>query len=304
MPKADRLPLFIPPMLTTPGNAFDSAEHLFEIKWDGTRTLCFAENGGYRLVNRRQFDMTERYLEFAGLRALPSGTVLDGEMVVLKDGKPDFTLLLSREQARSPLKRRTLSRAMPATYMVFDLLYDRGRSVMDLTLVERRKLLEERLATWQQPGLILSQGVVGPGLAFFEKAVAEGLEGVIAKRLSSKYQPGHRTGAWIKIKRSLELCCLVIGFLPSGKDDFRSLILAAEENGTLRCVGKVGTGIDDALRRRINRTLWTHLRPKPVIPCPEKGKWVEPILVCRVSCLERSARGELRAPVFEELIEP
>ena len=95
------LPAFIAPMLAKPGVPFDSLEHFFEIKWDGTRTLVFVERDGYRLVNRRQIDMTERYPEFAFLDKLPAGTILDGEMVVLCNGKPDFALLLSREQSRS-----------------------------------------------------------------------------------------------------------------------------------------------------------------------------------------------------------
>src|SRR5438876_735748 len=117
------LPRFIEPMLAKQGMAFDSDDYLFEIKWDGTRTLAFVEHGGYRLVNRRRIDMTSRYPEFSFLRELPPGTVLDGEVVVLRDGKPSFPLLLSREQARVPLKVRSSSRSMPATYIVFDVLY-------------------------------------------------------------------------------------------------------------------------------------------------------------------------------------
>jgi ATP-dependent DNA ligase len=113
---AQALPRFIPPMLAKPGTAFDSDEHLFEVKWDGTRTLAFIEHGGYRLLNRRQIAMTARYSEFAGLAKFPDGSVLDGETIVFRDGKPDFGLLQSREQARSPLKVKSLARTMPASY--------------------------------------------------------------------------------------------------------------------------------------------------------------------------------------------
>jgi hypothetical protein len=115
------------------------------------------------------------------------------------------------------------------------------------------------------------------------KNALAGVGNKIVIALTSKYEPGRRSGAWIKIKRSLELYCVVIGFLPSGKDDFRSLILATEESTTLHCVGQVGTGFDNRLRQRINQWLWSHLRTKPVIPCSKKGKWVEPSLICRVS---------------------
>jgi bifunctional non-homologous end joining protein LigD len=297
------LPAFIPPMLAKPGMPFDSAEHLFEIKWDGTRTLSFIDQGRYRLVNRRRVDMTDRYPEFAFLAQLPPGTMLDGEMVVLRDGKPDFGLLQSREQSRTPLKIRTLARSTPASYIVFDLLYENFQSVMARPLQARRERLRELVKPYGQGRLVLSEGIVGQGKAFFQEACRQGLEGVVAKRLQSSYLPGRRTDAWIKIKRSALIDCAIIGFVPAGQDDFRSLILAAQDQGQLRCVGKVGTGFPNKLRRRLNELLWARLRPKPLVPCRIRGKWVEPGLYCRVSCMERTSSGELRAPVFEELIE-
>src|SRR5262249_28899471 len=114
------LPRFVPPMLAKPGVPFDSQEHLFEVKWDGTRVLAFVEKGGYRLVNRHRADVTDRYPELGFLSALPDGTILDGEVVVLQEGKPSFPLLLSRNQARGPFKIQSLARTLPATYVVFD----------------------------------------------------------------------------------------------------------------------------------------------------------------------------------------
>src|ERR1700694_2743776 len=99
-----RLPSFIAPMLAKPGKPFDSDQYLYEVKWDGTRTLAFMEQSRHRLVNRRQVDMTDRYPEFAFLAGLPPGTVLDGEVVVLREGKPDFALLESREHSRNALR--------------------------------------------------------------------------------------------------------------------------------------------------------------------------------------------------------
>ena len=260
------------------------------------------EKGSYRLVNRRRIDTTSRYPEFGYLAGLPEGTILDGEMVVLQEGKPSFPLLQSRDHARSPLKTRTLAKTMPATYIVFDILFDGFESVMEQPLVKRRALLERRLNPWLRPGLVISEGVVGPGKAFFGETTEQGLEGIIAKSLQSKYVPDGRSDAWIKIKRALELYCVVIGFLPSGDDDFQSLILATEEDGQLRSAGKVGTGFDTAMRRRLNAWLWSHLRSKPLVSASYKGKWLEPGLICRVSCMERTSKGELRAPVFKELI--
>lgn len=290
-------------MLAQPGEPFDDPTYHFEVKWDGTRALAFIEAGGYRLMNRRRIDMTERYPEFAFLADLPPGTVLDGEMVVLRNGQPDFGLLQSREQARTPLRIRSLAKASPATYVVFDLLYQDGKSQMDEPLTARRDKLRKVVQQAGQPLLIISEGLPAQGKAFFQEACARNLEGMVAKRLLSPYLPGRRTDAWIKVKRSSSWWCAIIGFLPSGKNDFRSLILATEEKGELRYAGKVGTGFDNPLRKRLNQLLWSRLRATPIVPCKLKGTWIEPGLYCRVSCMERTEKGEFRAPVFEELRE-
>jgi DNA ligase D-like protein (predicted ligase) len=296
------LPAFIEPMLAKPGEPFDSDQYLFEIKWDGTRTLAFIETGGYRLLNRRRVDMTGRYPELDFLATLPPGTVLDGELVVMHEGKPSLAMLQSREHTRSPLRIRTLARQIPATYLVFDQLYHDYQSLMTQPLRERRELLRQTVKTCGHPRLIVSEGVVARGKAFFEETCRQGLEGMVAKRLNSRYLPGKRTDAWIKVKRRQSMYCAIIGFLPFGRDDFGSLILAAEEGGQLRCIGKVGSGFDTRLRERLNPLLWSRLIPKPVVATKLRGKWVQPGLYCRVSYLERTPNGELRAPVFEELV--
>ncbi len=187
-------------MLAQPGVPFDSSQHLFEIKWDGTRVLAFVEQGGYRLVNRHRADVTDRYPELGFLNDLPVGTALDGEVVVLRQGKPDFGLLLSRNQTRASFRIQFLARVLPVTYVVFDLLYERYKSLLAQPLGTRRKRLEKLIQGCAHPRLVFSQGVVGPGKAFFAEICRLGLEGMMAKRLVSRYRPGRRTGAWIKIK--------------------------------------------------------------------------------------------------------
>jgi ATP-dependent DNA ligase len=229
--------------------------------------------------------------------------VLDGETIVFQGGKPDFGALMSREQARTPLKVRSVARALPATYIVFDLLYENYKPLLKLRLRQRRKRLEKLVTACNNPHLVLSQGVTGHGEQFFADACKLGLEGVVAKRLSSQYLPGQRTDAWIKIKRSETIDCAIIGYVPSTavKDDFRSLILAAHDEGELRCVGKVGTGINMTLHKKLYALMNERLVAKPLVPTKIKGRWIEAGLYCRVSCMERTAGGELRAPVFLEL---
>ena len=180
------LPRFVPPMLAKRGAPFDSTEHLFEVKWDGTRVLAFVDSHGYRLVNRHRVDLTDRYPELGFLYDLPAGTVLDGEVVVLRQGKPDFGLLLSRNQALASLKIRSMARTLPATYVVFDLIYHRFESLLALRLGARRQRLEAVIRACANSRLVFSEGIVGPGRAFFEAVCRQGLEGVVAKRLDGR----------------------------------------------------------------------------------------------------------------------
>lgn len=301
-----RLPETIHPMLAKLGGAFDSPDFLFEIKWDGTRALCYGEGEGFRLQNRRQVPMNERYPELEGLAQLPRGCVIDGEIVVLRSGRPDFARLLQREQAVNAGRIKALARTIPVTYVVFDLLYERFTSLMRLPLAQRREKLHRKVQALGDAHIVMSQGIVGDGRAYFEQAAAQELEGIIAKRLSSPYLPGQRTDHWIKIKRRQQVPCAIVGYVPDPVRGLKSLIIAADFDGGLRCVGKVGSGIGERMSRRLLEAMRQRHREKPIIACKiaeREIRWLEPGLLCQVSFLERTEDGNLRAPVFERLIE-
>lgn len=301
-----RLPTFIEPMLARPGKPFDSDNYLFEIKWDGTRALAFIDKD-VRLLNRRRVEMGSRYPELADLRKLPKGTVLDGEIVVMRDGKPDFAALQAREHTRDLRRIASLARRTPASYVAFDLLYCRGQAILNEPLSSRRERLRGLLHCLKSPQITMSEGVEGRGVEFFAHAQQLGLEGVVAKRLAGRYLPGKRCDSWIKIKRQLILPCVVIGFLPQGSDDFESLLIAAQDGPDKppRYVGRVGSGFDFQERARINRYLWSHRRDGPAVAAWEKrALWVEPGLYCTVRCMERTASGQLRAPTVTQLLVP
>jgi DNA ligase D-like protein (predicted ligase) len=290
-------------MLARISGPFDSAGHLFEIKWDGVRALAFVEDGKCRLMSRRGNPISMRYPELEILSGLPGGVVLDGEIVVFQGDRPDFEQLLSREQARKPINIQHLARRSPVTFIAFDLLYQGFEPILRLPLHERRRRLAKMLASAREsPRLLLSAGIVGEGKAFYRSAVSRELEGVMAKELESPYTPGKRTGAWTKIKRSQRAYCLIIGFIHKGSGDLQSLLVAVEDGGRLRYAGRVGSGLSDAERERLNGLLRARPRDAPLTDCPEKAVWVEPGLYCTVSFLERTRSGILRAPVFERLI--
>jgi len=184
------LPTFIKPMLASSGTAFDDDAYLFEIKWNGIRMLAFLETPCYRLVNRHAIDTTSRYPEFAFLTGLPAGTVLDGEMVVFRDGQPDLARLQGRDKTRSALKTRTGSQVQPGTFVTFDLLYEKFVPLLDRPLQERRERLECLLRSWSRPRLVLSQGIVGHGRMLFAETCRQNLEGIMAKRLACPFRAG------------------------------------------------------------------------------------------------------------------
>ena len=187
-------------MLARRSVPFDSDRHLFELKWDGIRALAFVGHEGYRLVSRWGHEITAQFPELACLSGLPHGTLLDGELIALKDAQPHLGSLQSRLHVGDPIKVTHRARAAPVTYVVFDLLYDCFTSVMSESLTVRRDRLAAVVKQYDYPRLVFSEGIVGSGIALFEEVGRLGLEGVVAKELASGYRPGRRGGAWLKIK--------------------------------------------------------------------------------------------------------
>ncbi len=296
------LPRHIAPMLARIGAPFDSPDHLFEIKWDGVRAMTYVEHGRHRMHGRKRRDLAERYPELAPLAALPSGTVLDGELVVLRpDGRPDFPAILGRENG-DVARAAGAARRQAVVYIVFDLLYENGEPLLPLALRARRERLARLVAAAAVPRLVLSAGGVGDGLALFAAARERRLEGIVGKRLSSPYLPGERTDAWQKIKVAQQVHCLILGYEPDGERDFKSLIVATDLDGELRCVGRVGSGIGEAERAELRRLLFARRTREPLIDAGLPGRWIEPGLYCTVSYLELTENGSLRAPVFVALL--
>ena len=286
-------------MLAVSGQPFDSEAHFFEFKWDGLRTQALVERGGLRLVSRNGVEVTERYPAMTGLASLPGGLILDGELVVFRDGKTDFELVLKSMHRESSL---------PVSFVVFDVLYKSSRSLLDAPFSERRETLEQIIRDCPCPGLVLSEGIRAQGRMLYQTACQQGLEGVVAKKLSSTYAAGKRNGAWVKIKRRLRVQVAIIGYIEKEGNDFQSLLVACnglpgEQEGALRYIGRVGGGFTEEVRGRVNTLLRQRPRAAPLVACPERARWVEPGLYCTVSFAELTAAGMLRAPVFEGLLD-
>ncbi len=287
---------------------FDSEEYFFELKFDGTRCIAFIRDKKVKLQNRRLLDITRRYPElhtiYKNLDAREA--ILDGEIVVLSEGVPDFNKLQYREHAEDEFKVKLLSDLIPAFYIVFDILFLNGSKLTEKTLEERKMLIENNLVEGER--IIISSYVKKYGKKLFKEAINKGFEGIMAKHIESKYIIGERSKYWLKIKKKRTLDCIICGYTEGEglrKDYFGSLILGCYRKGKLSHVGQVGTGFDEGLLRILKKKLDAISTPEPpfskIPKIGRKVKWVLPTLVCEVEFLEFTKDGKLRSPIFRRL---
>jgi bifunctional non-homologous end joining protein LigD len=264
----------------------------YEMKWDGYRAIVEVHDGGLRVASRRGLDLTDQYPELAPLAdaVRVADVVLDGELVVLDEqSRPSFAAL-QQHQA-------------PATFIVFDVLRVDGTDVTGLAWKERRRVLEGlELAgpTWHTPAVAEADAD-----AALTVAGQLGLEGVVAKRVDSTYQPGRRTTAWRKLKLRNHQELVVGGWLPGAgrlTGTVGSLLVGYYPHlgaPALTYAGRVGSGLDDAARAALASRLVTRptspFAATPRLPSPV---WVEPDVVAEVDFSEWTADGVLRQPVF------
>jgi bifunctional non-homologous end joining protein LigD len=280
----------------------------YEIKWDGVRALAFVSGGRVRLTNRNERDVTARYPEVRPLgEALGAREVLlDGEIVAFEDGRPSFQRLQSRMHLASEAQVRRMADRQPVVYVIFDLLHLDGRPLIARPYEERRALLLELgLAgpAWQVPG-----HHVGDGAAMLEASRAQGLEGIVAKRIDCPYEPGRRGRHWIKIKNVRQSDVVVGGWTPG--EGGRSSTLGAlaigfyDDEGELHYAGKVGSGFTHAELTRVQRLLEPLAREDSPFTGrqPPKGtRPVDPELVAVVEYRDITNSGTLRAPTYKGL---
>ena len=310
-PKNDPLLAKIEPMLASAADEpFDSPDFTYEPKWDGVRTIAFVDGGEVRLQTRNLLDCTKQYPEATQAAEALTGAyhaILDGEIVALdQNGAPSFQRLQPRMHVSDESTVRKLRKSTPVIYQVFDILYADGEDLTRKPLRERLRRLDEALTP--MGSIRRSEGFPGTGIALFEAAREQGLEGIIAKRLDSIYQPGARSPAWVKIKAFRTMEC-VIGGWTAGQGGrtktLGALLLGVYRDGKLQPVGHVGTGFDERTLRDLLRLLEERESPtSPFATQPrtnQPARWCLPELVCEVEYVEITRDGTLRHPTYRGL---
>jgi bifunctional non-homologous end joining protein LigD len=306
------MPLKIHPMLAeSVEKAFDGADWLFEIKWDGYRAIAFIDGGKVRLVSRNQNDLTPRYPELKDMAKLvPAKTaILDGEVVALDaDGKASFSLMQQRTGFRPGGRRAVGNADVPVLYYAFDLLYLDGSDWRRVPLEERKRKLASMLVTGD--AVRFSDHYENHGKALFEMARQKGLEGIVAKKRASFYEE-RRSREWLKIKIRHTLDAVIGGYTePEGsRAHFGSLVLGLyDKKRRLIHVGQAGSGFDQKSLDKI----WKVLKKLETEKNPFSGEvealrkvfWVKPELVAEIEFAEWTggtsdgSGPKLRAPVF------
>jgi DNA ligase D-like protein (predicted ligase)/DNA ligase D-like protein (predicted 3'-phosphoesterase) len=239
--------------------------------------------------------------ELEELTKLTRNVVLDGEIVLVKEGKPDFQALLERGQPASPLEIELRAKRSPVVYVVFDILEKDGVSLVDLPLTERKRILKDSVEEGKH--VVLSDFVEEKGEDYYRVALEKGLEGVVAKRKDSVYESGVRSSNWLKMKKLRSCDCVIFGYTKGSgarSESFGALLLGLYDGETLVYVGKVGTGFSQALLQTLSERFQQLKAGKAFFKPdnPDEVTWLKPELVCEVGYQVVTRDVRLRMPRF------
>ena len=282
---------------------FDDPNYIYELKWDGERCVAYLEPGRPpELRNKRNVRMLSKVPELAVIsKQVKKRCILDGELFILKDSRPDFSLIQRRSLMSDRFKIELDSKHNPATFSAFDVLYYDCQETMLLPLMERKALLDKSIM--DGPRMAISRYVEGRGTSLFNFAAERGLEGIVAKVKDSIYIQDKRTTDWIKMKVMMEEDYVVCGYILKS-NHMTSIILGQYRGNTLIYKGHVTMGVSGQAFDIISRH--PTLPSAPFIAYPaghgnDRAIWLSPDLVCIVKFMHHTKSGGMRQPVFKGL---
>lgn len=292
----------ISPMLLYQVKPFDDEDYIYELKLDGIRCLAYLDAENTTLRNKRNKDVTDIYPELSGIhKCAKKKCILDGELVIFKDGKPDFYSLQARSLKSDTFKIKLAAKKMPVQFVAYDMIYIDGERITDKPLMERKELMAENLS--ESNDLSISRYIEKEGIAFFELAKKQGLEGIVAKKKYGKYYIGKRTREWVKIKVMQDEDVLICGYQPDEEGNVKDLVLGYYDDNKIQLRGKVYLGVSKqereiikkfAEKNYLNEALFKEYSDKDIV-------WVKPILVGNVQYMHTTETGSMRQPVWKGL---
>jgi len=287
-----------PMLIGVEGEPFDSPDYIYELKLDGERCIAYLSEAGTELRNKRNVRMLPKVPELSEIHKQAKKTcILDGELIVIKKGVPDFFEIQRRSLMSDKFKIELAAKKYPASFTAFDILYYDGEPVVDKPLMERKKLLAK--AFRENEKLALSRYIETAGTALFDLAKQQNLEGVVAKKKNSLYKFDTRTKEWIKIKFLKDDDFVICGYVvkETPERSTASIILGSYEQGELKNRGHVVIGVASKdFEMILNQK---RLPECPFEICEKDAVYIEPELVCTVTYMEQLKHGGLRRAVFK-----
>lgn len=282
------------PMLFYEEEVFDSKDYIYELKFDGARCLAYLFEDKTLLINKRKKDVSLSYPELTDLhKNVASPCILDGEIIVMDKGKPNFFKLQKRALLTNSFKIKLLVDKIPVTFVAFDILYCDGKLLTDLPLMTRKKILSENVK--ESRALVISRYIEEKGKDFFDLTKKQDLEGIVAKEKTSKYYSGKRSRVWLKMKVYQEADLIICGYVPSQYGMKDVIFGDYDSNNNLFKVATVMTNKD----KSIIMDYAEKFPSKPLFEVDnEEVIWMKPNLVGRLKYMMKTNSGGLRQAVF------
>jgi bifunctional non-homologous end joining protein LigD/DNA ligase-1 len=278
--------------------AFDSLDYIFELKLDGVRCLAYLDDTGVDLRNKRNLRVASIYPELQNInKQVKKKCILDGELVVMNEGRPDFPEMQRRTLMTNKFRIELAASKLPISFIAYDIVYVDDKQVTDLALMERKKLLQNTVK--ENERLAVSRFIEEKGIELYALTVEQNLEGIVAKRKDSKYYFGKKSKDWIKIKYLKDDDYVICGYIEKANNAL-SIILAQYHKDELTYKGHVMM----AKKQDYITITSTKAIIAPDFPFPKGNEdtvWIEPKHVCTVSYMVKSETGALRQPVYKGL---
>lgn len=291
-----------PMLIGAEGEAFDSADYLHELKLDGVRCLGYFDSNGVEFRNKRNLKLTSLFPELENIhKQVKHRCILDGELIVIKESIPVFSAIQRRCLMSNPFKISLTAKKLPASFVPFDILYLKDKQTTDLPLQKRKELLSQTVTESQR--IAISRFTMNKGIELHNMTRKYALEGIVSKRLDSRYYFGKRTKDWIKIKNYCDDDFIVCGYIFKS-NSMVSLVLGLYDGEDIIYKGHVTLGVSGkSLEKIIAIPKIKHSLFRSLPANNEQAIWIKPLLVCTVKYMEKTASGSMRQPVFKGLRE-
>lgn len=285
-----------PMLISKMTEPFNDSDWIYELKLDGIRCIAYLDNNDKEteLRNKRNMRLLPKVPELTDIYInVKERCILDGELLILKNGVPDFFELQRRALTSNPFKIQISSDKYPASFVAYDILYLKDKALIDLPLLERKTILSDTVG--ESPRLAVSRYIPKNGIELFEVSKSQKLEGVIAKKEDSKCYFHKRTKDWVKFKFLADKDFVVCGYILKDRG-ITSIVLGQYQGTVLIYQGHVTMGV-----RHGDLTMLETISHSPFAVTPsgnENAVWLMPALVCVVNYMPNE-KGMLRQPVFK-----